>query len=51
MLVEMGGLESLAPFNPKNFNHTSLRKLGLWDARDDVPLRFLKSLRRRSYFG
>jgi hypothetical protein len=40
-----------APVNPKNFNHKALRKLGLWDARDDVPLRFLRSLRRRSYFA
>ena len=37
-------------YNPKNFNHVSLRKLGLWGQSDDVPLQFLRNLKRSSYF-
>ncbi|TAM75557.1 hypothetical protein EPN44_08935 [bacterium] len=36
-------------FNPKNFNHVALKKLGLWQ-EENVPVDFLRILRRTSYF-
>jgi hypothetical protein len=38
-----------APFYQKNFNHKALKDLALWGARD-VSVKFLKMLRRQSYY-
>jgi hypothetical protein len=38
-----------SPFNEGNYNHRALKEMGLWRA-ENASVRFLKSLKRRSYF-